>query len=220
MPPGRWPLIFGSRAYRVALAVGLVGLAAPRDATAQEEAWWAELEGAGPGLHVIEQDSLYRISGFTFDDIYREMQRKGPGTDEIGVRLGIHVSSWRWSYEYRVAPGERCRLTSASVILRSVVVLPEWTNASTAPPDVARGWRPFLAALRTHEEGHRSRAKAQGVFLWQSLLGLEGDDCDDLQRVVQEVADGVIAEGREAQLNYDRDTGHGLTQGAVWPPRG
>lgn len=197
-------------------AISAVG---PASAAAQDGEWWQELDGAGPGLHVIEQDSLYRVSGFSYEDIHREMQRNGPGVDDIGVRLGVHVSSWRWSYEFRTAPGERCRLTSASVLLRSVIVLPEWTNVATAPSEISRGWRPFLAALQTHEEGHRSRAKAQGVFLWQSLLGLEGADCRDLEVLVKEVADRVITEGREAQLAYDRDTGHGMTQGAIWPPR-
>ena len=76
-----------------------------------------------------------------------------------------------------------------------------------------------MVALRSHEEGHRNRAKAQGVFLWQSLLGLESDSCGGLQALVDETAERVIEEGRAAQLEYDRETGHGMTQGAVWPPR-
>jgi predicted secreted Zn-dependent protease len=188
-------------------------------ARAQEKGWWEGLDDLGSGLHVVEIDSLYPVGGFTHDDIYRDMQRNGPGTDEIGVRLGVHLSQWRWGFQYNMSPGERCRLVEATVLLRSSIVLPEWTNVSTAPDEIAAGWRPFLRALRAHEEGHRSRAKAQGVFLWQSLLGLESDDCDELQRIVKETADRVIGEGREAQLAYDRDTGHGLTQGAVWPPR-
>jgi predicted secreted Zn-dependent protease len=202
-----------------ALLLVVIGTVGPSNAAAQDGDWWQELDGAGPGLHVIERDSLYRVSGSSYEDVHREMQRNGPGVDDIGVRLGVHVSSWRWSYEFRTAPGERCRLTSASVLLRSVIVLPEWTNVASAPSEISRGWRPFLAALRSHEAGHRTRAKAQGVFLWQSLLGLEGADCADLEVLVKKVADRVIAEGREAQLAYDRDTGHGLTQGAIWPPR-
>jgi len=184
-----------------------------------EEDWWAGLEDQGPGLHVVEQDSSYRVSGFTYDDLYREMKRNGPGADDIGIRLGMHYSQWRWSFRYMTRPqGGRCRLSEATVLLRSRIVLPEWTNVSTAPRQIARGWRPFLDALRRHEEGHRNRAKAQGVFLWQSLLGLEAADCDALQVLVKNIADRVIAEGREAQVAYDRDTGHGVTQGAVWPP--
>jgi predicted secreted Zn-dependent protease len=201
------------------LALALAILAAVSGAARAQDSgeWWTDMD-PGPGVHAAEVDSLYRVSGFTHDDIYREMQRKGPGADEIGVRLGVHYSEWRWSFRYRQPPGGRCRLSDARVLLRSTVILPEWTNVSTARPEVARGWREFLAALRTHEEGHRSRAKAQGVFLWQSLLGLEAGTCDDLQTLVEETADRVIEEGRAAQLDYDRDTGHGRTQGAVWPP--
>ena len=201
---------------RLVGAICLIGVATP--AAAQEDDWWTELASRGSGMHVLEADSTYRVSGFTYDDIYREMQRNGPGTDEIGVRLGLHLSSWRWSYRFSQPPAGRCSLVEATVLLKSTIVLPHWTNVSTAPPEITRGWRPFLEALTRHEEGHRSRAKAQGVFLWQSLLGLEADDCDTLQQLVDETAQRVIAEGREAQLAYDRDTGHGLTQGAAWPP--
>jgi predicted secreted Zn-dependent protease len=193
----------------VALAVAAADLAGQDD-------WARELGDLPPGPHTVEVDSVYRISGFSHDDLLREMLRKGPGTDEIGTRFGLHLSQWRYGYEYRSSPG-LCRLTEAQVLLRSVIITPEWTNVSTAPQELSRGWRPFVAALRTHEEGHRNRAKALGVFLWQALLGLEASSCDELERRVRDTAESVLADGREAQLAYDRDTGHGSTQGAVWP---
>ena len=91
-----------------ALALLVVHLTPGADVRAQDsDEWWTGLD-SGPGVHVAEVDSLYRISGFTHDDIYREMQRKGPGTDEIGVRLGVHHSDWRWSFRYRQQPGCDC----------------------------------------------------------------------------------------------------------------
>lgn len=170
------------------------------------------------GFHVIEVDSVYAISGFTYDDILRDMHRKGPGFDDIGVQLGLHLSQWRYSYEYTRSGGSmRCRLTEAQVLLRSVILLPDWTNASTAPSKIATGWRPFLRALTVHEEGHRSRALMQGVQLWTALLGLEAPDCGGLEDRVRATADRVLADGQAAQLAYDRQTGHGATQGATWP---
>lgn len=215
-PPGR--AVLHGRPHRVrvgawlvagALAIGAAGLAGQDD-------WARELGDLPPGPHTVEVDSVYRISGFSHDDLLREMLRKGPGTDEIGTRFGLHLSQWRYGYEYRSSPG-LCRLTEAQVLLRSVIITPRWTNVSTAPPELSQGWRPFVAALRTHEEGHRNRARALGVFLWQALLGLEAPNCDELERRVRETAESVLADGREAQLAYDRDTGHGSTQGAVWP---
>jgi predicted secreted Zn-dependent protease len=178
--------------------------------------WEGELADLPSGPHTIEVDSTYRISGFSRNDLLRDMLRNGPGTDEIGTRFGLHVSQWRYGFAYRSAPGV-CHLTEAQVLLRSVIILPDWTNVSTAPPELSRGWRPFLRALRTHEEGHRNRARAQGVFLWQALLGLEAGTCEELEARVRETAESVLAEGREAQLTYDRETGHGSSQGAVWP---
>lgn len=181
--------------------------------------WWSEIEARGPGFHLLEVDSIYRISGSGYDELARAMARHGPGTDEIGTRLGLHRADWRWSYRYRRdgRPG-RCRLAEATVILRSVIVLPEWSNRSTAPAGMAERWREFVRALRYHEEGHRARARRLGVTLWQSLLGLEAATCDALRERAERSARHAIEDGERVQLKYDRDTGHGAAQGARWPP--
>ncbi len=202
----------------LALAAGPLHGQGP-DSPAAEDAWWRELGGPGPGLHVIEVDSTYRIRGHDYDDLLREMRRKGPGTDEIGTRLGVHVARWRWSYDYWTGGRNgRCRVTDVSVALRSIIVLPEWVREPGASADLVRRWPRFRDALVEHEMGHRNRARAQGVVLWQSLLGLQAETCEELRTLVSETATRVVSEGEAAQLEYDRDTAHGLRQGAVWPP--
>ena len=212
----------GRRAPLAVLALTMALWAGgPSGLAAQEGEWWTEIDRMASGFHAIEVDSVYEISGFTHEDILREMEHKGPRADAIGPRLGLHLSQWRYSYRYSGGGGSgRCRLTEAQVLLRSVIVLPEWTNASTAPPHVAEGWRPFMEALRRHEDGHRSRAKAQGAMLWTALLGLEAPRCDQLEARVRAAAEQVLADGESAQEAYDRETGHGAAQGATWPRRG
>ncbi len=184
---------------------------------AQNGDWWEGLTEMPPGFHVIEVDSVYTISGFTISDVLGDMHRKGPGIDDIGVRLGLHVSQWRYSYEYTRGGSRRCRLTEAQVLLRSVILLPEWTDVSRASHEVASGWHPFVRALTVHEEGHRSRALMQGVTLWTALLGLQASNCDELESLVRTTADRVLADGMAAQVAYDRETEHGAKQGATWP---
>lgn len=200
----------------LALAAG--GLPAQEEGV-DGEAWWAELAGAGPGLHLIEVDSAYEIRGRDYDDLLREMRRNGPGIDDSGTRFGVHVAAWRWSYRYRTGGGRtRCRVSEASVLLRSVIVLPKWVDRAGASRDVESAWPRFVAALTEHETGHRHRAKEYGVRLWQSLLGLEAATCEGLEALVSETAARIVEEGEAAQSEYDRDTGHGVRQGAMWPP--
>lgn len=200
----------------LALAAG--GLAA-QDGVGPGDEWWAGIPDPGPGVHVFEADSIYEIRGRSYDDLLREMRRKGPGVDDIGTRLGVHVAQWRWSYEYRTrGVRTRCRVTDASVLLRSVIVVPEWVDRSGAAREVARAWPRFVDALVTHELGHRTRARSLGVRLWQSLLGLQAETCDALGTLVSETAAQIVEEGEAAQLEYDRATEHGVRQGAVWPP--
>jgi len=206
----------------VGAVLGLGAATAPLGAqhgASPGEAWWAELAGVGPGLHLMEVDSIYEIRGRDDHDLLREMRRKGPGIDDIGTRLGVHVAQWRWSYNYRTGGGsDRCRVADATVLLRSVIVLPDWLDRNGAPGEVARAWPRFLAALVEHETGHRNRAKALGVMLWQSLLGLQAETCEALEALVSETAQRVVEEGDAAQRAYDRETEHGIRQGAVWPP--
>lgn len=202
----------------ICLAIA-AGALAGQDGSGPDEGWWAELPDPGPGLHVFEADSIYEIRGRTYGDLLGEMRRRGPGVDDIGTRLGVHVAQWRWSYEYRTGGADaRCRVTDASVILRSVIVLPEWVDRSGAVREVARAWPRFVDALVTHELGHRTRARRLGVSLWQSLLGLQAETCEALGTLVSETASRIVEEGEAAQLEYDRETGHGVHQGAVWPP--
>ena len=203
---------------RAAAVAALAWLAASSLAGQEPVAWWAAHEHLPAGFHTIEVDSVYPVSGATRRDVLLDMERKGPASDDLGPRLGIHLSQWQYGYEYELDPArERCRLTEARVLLRSVIVTPRWVNVAAAPDEASRGWRTFLEALRLHEEGHRNRAKAQGVFLWQGLLGLEAATCEDLGRRVRATAERVIEEGRAEQRAYDRETGHGLSQGARWP---
>lgn len=208
----------GSALTLACLAIAAGGLAG-QDGTGPGEGWWAGLSDPGPGLHVFEADSIYEIRGRSYDDLLAEMRRKGPGVDDIGTRLGVHVAQWRWSYEYRTGGADaRCRVTDASVVLRSVIVLPRWVDRAGAVREVARAWPRFVDALVTHELGHRARSRTLGVRLWQSLLGLQAETCDALGTLLSETAARIVEEGEAAQLDYDRRTEHGVRQGAVWPP--
>lgn len=215
---GGWPCARSVAAALATLALAAGGLGA-QEADGAAAAWWAPLSDAGPGLHVIEVDSIYEIRGRDANELLREMRRKGPGIDDVGTRLGIHVAQWRWSYDYRTGGGsDRCGVDGASVLLRSVIVLPEWVDRGGGRRDVARAWPRFIEALIAHETGHRSRAKRQGVRLWQSLLGLRAETCEALEALVRETAARVVEEGETEQAEYDRDTEHGVRQGAIWPP--
>lgn len=200
----------------VGVVLALAGSLAPL--AAQSAEWWAGIESMPSGFQTVEVDSVYRVSGSTREELSSAMRRDGPVAKDGARRLGLHVAQWRYSYDY-VTGGETpdCRLTRARVLLRSVIILPDWAGAPAAPPELARGWRAFLGALRGHERGHRDRARAQGAMLWTALLGLAAPDCDALERRVRGAADRILAQGEAEQRRYDLETGHGATQGAVWP---
>jgi predicted secreted Zn-dependent protease len=96
------------------------------------------------------------------------------------------------------------------------VTLPEWS----APPGVdtvlVEEWTRYMAALTTHEAGHRELVLAGAKRLQRALLNVAPQNCASMQTAAQRVAQSLLAEIRQEDERYDQTTRHGATQGAVW----
>jgi predicted secreted Zn-dependent protease len=96
--------------------------------------------------------------------------------------------------------------------------LPRWTPPSNASPELVAQWKQFLAALETHEIGHKdiSGRAARDVLIGIRQLSAV---CTSFPVDAKRVTDGIVARQRIEQTKYDADTRHGATQGATFPPR-
>ena len=180
--------------------------------------WYAGLDTLPAGVHVLALDSLYGIEADDAQTAAVQMQLFGPEIDGEPF-YGLHRGRWRYRYDRTRLEDGRCRLTNARVMLRSVITIPHLTNRETAPAAMRAAWDDYLAAIRLHEEGHRSLAVEVLREFWSAVEGAVVDSCDTAREAVQVWASEASPEWRRVQEAYDDETDHGMTQGAVWPPR-
>ncbi|MEO5816391.1 MAG: DUF922 domain-containing protein [Gemmatimonadaceae bacterium] len=167
-----------------------------------------------PGIVGSTDVAYYDIHGRTARELVADMRRLGP---QNGRYFGEAQSPLRWTWRTRTdAAG--CRTSTASVILRSEIALPRWTPPADTVPGLYAEWKTFLTALETHEIGHKDISARNARAMLSALQNLSGF-CSTLDTERRHITDGILARMREEQAQYDAETRHGATQGAVFPAR-
>jgi predicted secreted Zn-dependent protease len=79
-------------------------------------------------------------------------------------------------------------------------------------------WNQFLAALETHEIGHKDLSGRAARDVLTSIRRLN-TLCTSFSTEAKRVTDGIVTRLRVEQAGYDAQTRHGVTQGATFPRR-
>jgi len=111
-----------------------------------------------------------------------------------------------------------CAVTTSRVRLESRMALPRWQPSPGAPGDLSTDWSRFVRNLTGHENGHLVTAVSAAGQVGEKLKDLRGP-CDGMRDRAQATMDSIVATFRLVDEDYDRRTGFGALQGAVWPPR-
>jgi predicted secreted Zn-dependent protease len=75
-----------------------------------------------------------------------------------------------------------------------------------------------MAGLELHEIDHKDISARYAVLIMRKLKEVN-TFCSAVNNEARRVTDTLLVQLREEQERYDRDTRHGLTQGAGFPPR-
>jgi predicted secreted Zn-dependent protease len=144
----------------------------------------------------------------------RELLDAATPVHEEGRSFHAHTT-WHvnWHYQYRTPDGGGCAIESVQTELTATIVLP-------APADPAIAHDPafvtYLAALKVHEQGHYHIGLTTAAAIDAGILALSARaDCATLGAAANELANAQLARARQVEDGYDRDTGHGRTQGAT-----
>lgn len=182
----------------------------------------AAVEGAGarPGgearrdaVAITSATGYYAVEGGDARALRDSIRQRGP-RDAHGAWAASTGWVFRWSF--RAVADAGCRIESARVDLDVNYTYPQWIAPPNAAPGLLAAWGTFVARLEVHEEGHAAIAAASARDIVGALEGLgPRASCDDLAGAARSLADGLLARHAEAQVAYDRETGHGVTQGAV-----
>ena len=178
----------------------------------------AALSMPGCGAQKIrERVAYYDIFGATPSELRDEMDRIGP-VDGQGKRATA-TTWWNvdWVYRVKTTGTESCELSSFSVGLDVVTTLPRWQDR-TASKELQKQWEEFAARVKRHEGGHKQIGEAAAAEIERRVRDInERQPCEEFKTAIEKVAKKTLAEYRRKDTQYDEETQHGLTQGAIFP---
>ena len=213
---------------RVFLILVLVGVAALLGAVAllasEPEAGGGTLaasmslggESAQPVYSIIDV-TTYDVTGTTEEELFRSLHAHGPRSEGREF-FGLMESEMAFRY-WKTPSDTGCRLEQIRLDLHLVITLPRWDAPREAPYRLRRDWGRFETALRRHEDEHRKIAEHNAKEIYHALRSIRTPTCDTIDAEAHAVTERLRAEGDARQQRFDRRTGHGRTQGAVWPQR-
>jgi predicted secreted Zn-dependent protease len=167
---------------------------------------------------VITGDTVghYPISGASDTELRREMNAKGPSGS--GGRRFDAYTRWNisWRYTYREAGGV-CRIDTVTTDVKVTMTLPEWRDERTAPEQLRKRWSAYVTALTAHEMGHRNNGLEAAREIDSGIGAMTHTSCNALGNAANALGNQILRKYNERDLDYDRSTDHGRTQGARFP---
>jgi predicted secreted Zn-dependent protease len=171
---------------------------------------------AEPGIYV--STTYYDIVGTTTSELGEQIDALGP-KDRVDHLDAAATTSWRIAYEWfytESATGCAVKEVFVSAIIK--YHFPRWENESGADDSTRQAWGRFMSALRTHEAGHAQHGEDGATEVEATLKSLPTQPtCEALKADVDAEADRIIKKYAALDIEYDRETKHGLTQGTYLP---
>ena len=155
----------------------------------------------------------YDVHGRTFDEVRADMRRLGPKVADSSF-VGETRSPMRWSWRTESMNGS-CSIRDVTVSVNAQITLPRWTPPADTEPGLAAEWTRFIAALETHEAGHKDISAKAGSEIVSRLRTLSGG-CSQLATRANDLAHAIVDKASDDQKTYDAITRHGLNQGTAF----
>jgi predicted secreted Zn-dependent protease len=163
------------------------------------------------------ETKTYAVSGCNANDIAASLRGATNQSSAGRFEVGITSSTTRYSYRYEEQNGN-CKLKGASIASDITVLLPELSNTLGISDQVMARWQAFMAALRTHEQGHvdiilKSAGSIKATFEAQQSAA----PCATLESTLKGAVQRETDVANAANDAYDTQTNHGVKQGVAFP---
>ncbi len=185
----------------LALAAGL-GLAAAAMAVPPP--------ASGPLAGIPDLDvQYYEVSGRSVAEIRAALNRVRPRDPNDGLAvdaLNRWYISWRWPADGRGG----CALGRTELRFTATLRMPRLVNLAGTPRAVVARWNAYVEALIRHEAGHLRHAYEN---MGAVLQAIRASSCE----AANEAGRAAVRLLARWDVDYDRITRHGFTQGAHFP---
>lgn len=171
-------------------------------------------DNASCELKVREGYRFYDISGRTVDDLIQDIRLNGTKWNDGKVYSAM--TNWDIHYKYEVlCQNGRYSVKSAATRVDILYNMPR-LNLTSCAPELVGTWSDYLTHLQHHEFGHKDLAvkAASEVNEMFGTLPSFGSE-EELAAEIAKRTEDKFRKLKEIQVEYDHDTRHGETQGAV-----
>jgi len=185
---------------------------------------WANEEKAKIGGSV--ETKYYDIEGSNPQELVDQLAKNIPfaarliaGNPDTTNRVdAVTGTNYTWRYWLDpVSPNENtCTLRWVTVDVHITYWMPRWVNPEAGTPELRTDWFEYSKALAYHEQGHGAHAYKSGQNALDQMLALKGEvkDCETFGTELDKIGKAAQDQIRENDLEYDRLTYSGATQGA------
>ena len=163
--------------------------------------------GAPPTVQPIAIDNatmnFYAVAGASEDAIRASINAARPGDYDARTN---------WNFQWAVPDDGNgsCNLEGVTINYTITVIFPQWTPPSEANTELIDKWNGYINALALHESGHVERVVPNVPEL---IDNIKASSCDSYNQVAQDWLNAVD----QLNIDYDAETDHGATQGALFP---
>lgn len=165
-------------------------------------------------LKVKERFQYYDIYGSTIEELRSQMKSKGVKGADGKVYTGLTTWDIRYVYDIGSANG-RYSISSATTRVDIVYRMPRF---ATSDPQLAEMWQQYLQNLQQHEFGHKALAVNAAAEINEIFASIPAfPDADLLAEEVTRRTEEKFKRLKTIQVDYDHETRHGETQGAILP---
>jgi predicted secreted Zn-dependent protease len=158
-------------------------------------------------LVATETLERYTVTGTTANAIRQSLDANRQGDYDA-------YTSWYLSWQF----GD-CSGGGLSVTVDVMYRMPEWQEPSNPEPGLVESWQAYMSALFCHEYGHAKFGLDAANEIHAALSEIDaGGDCTEQQSLAQQAFDAILDDYLAREIEYDTETGHGATMGAIFPP--
>lgn len=166
---------------------------------------------------VTVKTETYDIYGTTAKELRNQMVLFGV-TWRDGKKYDA-LTTWftRWNYTWESGV-HSCKITGVRTSVEVIHRIPRWVNPDQAPPALWSQWERYMENLLLHERGHRDIGIAAASEIEAAIGRMPPErSCKALETTANALGERTLERYRELEADYDKNTGHGRTQGAVFP---
>lgn len=162
----------------------------------------------------------YSIEPQTVLQIKQELRNKSPVSKS--QRLFHGGTEWKLVPKFGVrVVGNLCQVFNVSVTLYGTYTLPKMTNRTNASAKTQATFDQYYQSLVLHEKGHQALWLEAGNKIEQLLQTFpEEYHCNPLKHKASKAIAEIVVEFQQNNRDYDKQTGHGKTQGAFINDKG